>query len=296
MIADRPHPPPELISVIVPVLDAEAYVGDQMEALSRQTYAGRWELVVADNGCRDRTIDVVRSWAPRLPELRVADATARRGLNHARNAGAQAARGDFLTFCDADDVVSPGWLEAMARAATDSDLVGGRLEFDKLNDPLVRAWRVKQPMTGLQSDHGFMTYAPGGNLGVWASVVHAVGWDERFRFGSSDHVFTWRAQLDGYTLAYADDAVIHQRFRTTLRALARQYYRYGKSGPHLHKAFRGDGIPPPDNAGALRYWRRVVKDIPRLHRSAELRGNWVRLAAFRIGRLVGSAEARVLCL
>src|SRR4051795_6655976 len=133
---------PRLISVVIPVLDGEAHVGDQLAALAGQTYRGDWELVVADNGCSDRTIEIVQGWGPRLPSLTIADATTRRGLNHARNAGASAARGDFLVFCDADDVAGPGWLEAMARAASDADIVGGRLEGGALNAPGVRAGRA----------------------------------------------------------------------------------------------------------------------------------------------------------
>jgi hypothetical protein len=131
---------------------------------------------------------------------------------------------------------------------------------------------------------------------VWTSVVRDVGWDERFTFGSSDHAFTWLAQIRGYRLEFAADAVMHQRFRTSMLGMARQHYRYGKSGPHLYKAFRDLGIPPPDNREALRRWRRLVASLPTACRSREVRGDSVRLASFRLGRLVGSIRARVLCL
>src|SRR5687767_10581339 len=113
----------------MPVLDGEAHIGDQLAALAAQTYRGDWELVVVDNGCTDRSMDIVREWEPRLPSVTIVDATARRGLNRARNAGAAAARGDFLAFCDADDVATHGWLEAMAEGATGADMIGGRLEW-----------------------------------------------------------------------------------------------------------------------------------------------------------------------
>jgi glycosyltransferase involved in cell wall biosynthesis len=289
--------PPALASVIVPVLNAEAHVAEQLAALAAQTYAGDWELVVADNGCTDRTIAIVESWAAKLPALTIADATSRRGLNHARNAGAAAARGELLVFCDADDVATPGWLDAMVTAARDAELVGGRLEFESLNDPVVRAWRPKAGvMTALVRDHRFLPYAPGGNMAVWARVAREIGWDEAFTFGSSDHGFAWHAQLAGHRIAFAPDAVIQQRFRRTMLATARQFYRYGRSGPQLYSAFREHGMPPPDNRDALRRWRKLARTLPDLFASRELRGSWVRTAAFRVGRLVGSARARVLCL
>lgn len=287
---------PELISVIIPVLNGEDHLGAQLEALASQTYEGDWELVVVDNGCTDRTVEVARSWEDRLPSLTIADARRRRGLNHARNAGAAAARGDFLAFCDADDVAALGWLEAMAAAAPHADVVGGRNEWETLNDPVAIAWRPSRPMTRLMRDHGFLPYAPGGNLGVWRRVAREVEWDESFRFGGSDQVFAWRVQLAGYRLAYAPEALMRLRFRHSMRALARQHYGYGLSGAYVHRAFRDAGIPGADNRAALRQWGRLLRDAPDLWGSRERRGNWLRRLAFRSGRLVGSLRARNLVL
>jgi glycosyltransferase involved in cell wall biosynthesis len=296
MTGSRQADPPELISVIVPVLNEEDHLADQLAALAAQTYRGRWELVVVDNGCTDGSMEVVRSFRERLPALTIVDARAKRGLNRARNAGAAAARGDFLAFCDADDVASPGWLAAMAHAARDADLVGGRNEWEALNDPMVLAWRTSAPMTDLMRDLGWLRFAPGGNLGVWASVAREIGWDERFAFGGSDQVFAWGAQAAGYRLAFAPDAVMQLRFRRTIRATARQFYRYGRAGPRLYLAFREAGIPKPDNRRALGIWRGLVTGLPDLWASRARRGCWVRAAAYRVGRLVGSARARTLVL
>jgi glycosyltransferase involved in cell wall biosynthesis len=278
------------------VRNGEAHVAEQLAALAGQRYDGEWELLVVDNGCRDRTLKIVRSFAPGLPALRVIDATASPGLNRARNAGVAAARGDFIAFCDADDVATPGWLAALAAAAATADLVGGRLEWETLNAPEVRAWRPQAPMTELLAENGFLRYAPGGNMGVWTRVARELGWEEQFRFGSSDHGFAWRAQLAGYSLAFAPDALMGQRFRGTIWALARQQFRYGHSGPALYRAYRAAGMPPPDNRRALRIWKRLLRTLPDLWRSRERRGRWVQLASFRLGRAVGSVQARVACL
>jgi glycosyltransferase involved in cell wall biosynthesis len=289
-------PAPQLISVVMPVRDGEAHVAQQLAALAMQRYRGRWELVVSDNGCRDRTIEIVRSFASRLPAITVADATARPGLNHARNVGVAAARGDFIAFCDADDVAAPDWLQELAGAAADADIVGGRLEWESLNDPVVQAWRAQKPMTDLLVDHGFLRYAPGGNMGVWTRVAREIGWEEQFTFGSSDHGFAWRAQLAGYRLVFAPDAVMRQRFRSTVRSMARQQFNYGRSGPALLRAYRGLGLPKPDNRKALLSWYSLLRTAPDLWRSRALRGRWIRKIAFRIGRVVGSLQVRLLCL
>lgn len=280
----------------MPVLNGEAHIADQLAALATQTYDGDWELVVSDNGCSDRTMEIVERWRPRLPSLTVADASARKGLNYARNTGAYVARGDFLALCDADDVVTPGWLAAIAEASQDTDIVSGRMEWDELNDPVVRSWRPQAPMTDLVVGHGFLRYAPGGNMGVWTHLARRLRWDEQFTYGSSDYGFAWRAQLAGYRLAFAHDALIQQRFRGTIRAMASQHFRYGRSGPLLHRAYSYAGLPDPDNRQALEEWRRLVTTLSDLWTSRERRGRWVRAASFRLGRLVGSLRAGILCL
>src|SRR5512132_3931492 len=121
------------LSVIVPCRDAESTLAAQLEALSRQVYAGDWEVVVADNGSRDRSRELAASFAARLPGLRIVEAGEVRGAAHARNAGARAASHDRLLFVDADDEVGDEWVGALAEALGSERLVASRFELRKLN-------------------------------------------------------------------------------------------------------------------------------------------------------------------
>ena len=55
------------VSVVVVMRNAAATIGEQLEALSRQDYAGPWEVVLADNGSTDDSVAVARQWEDRLP-------------------------------------------------------------------------------------------------------------------------------------------------------------------------------------------------------------------------------------
>ncbi len=281
--------------MIIPVRNGERHISHQLEALSRQSYTGTWELVVVDNGCTDKTLEVVEEWRDRLPPVTVVDASGRRGLNYARNRGAAGARGDLLAFCDADDVVSPGWLEALATAALNADLVAGPLDVERLNDGLVRAWRPESSMTRLEPKHNLLPHAPGGNCAVWRDVALELGWDERFTFGSSDIEFSWRVQRAGYTLAMAEDAAVHLRFRENKWELARQYFRYGVSDAKLYRRFRREGMERSSPREAVRTWWKLVRSAGELA-STEGRGRWLRVAGRSSGRVVGSVRWRVLFL
>lgn len=286
---------PQLVSVVMPVLDAEHHIGEQVAALREQTYGGDWELVLVDNGSTDQSIAVARALSRGLPSLRVVETPLRRNLNHARNVGAAEARGSLLAFCDADDVAAPGWLAALVHGAAEAELAAGRLELHSLNSELVRAWHPHEPVDRLpHGGHGFLPFAPGGNCAVWTEVAREIRWDESFRFGSSDKEFAWRAQLAGHRLTYVPDAVIGRRFKARLPAIARQHFDYGRSHAQLYRSFRSAGMTRPPHAEAVSEWRRLRRRLwPALKYPAE-RGRWTRQAAIRCGRLAGSARTGVL--
>lgn len=290
---------PELVSVIIPVLNGEPHITDQLEALSKQDYDGRWEVLIVDNGSTDGTLAVARSWRDSLPEMRFADASTRRGLNHARNVGAWTARGDFLAFCDADDVVAPGWLSGLVRASPDLDIVGGRVHVEgDANWARTRAAAdglpVKRVFRGLRRERAlaYLPAAPGGNCGIWSSVARELTWDEAFTFGSSDIEFCWRAVLSSYRLGIAPEAVIWRRERPGLGRLIRQWYAYGLSDVQLFRSFRHLGMP----RDTLTTWAWLLSHPAKLIQGRSSRREWLGYAARRAGRVSGSIRFRVLFL
>jgi glycosyltransferase involved in cell wall biosynthesis len=285
-----------VVSVVVPVLNGAATLGAQLQALADQEFQGRWEVIVVDNGSSDHSVEVARSFEGRLSGLQVLDASGRRGTSHARNVGARAARGGFLAFCDHDDVVAPGWVGAIAEAAAVFDVVGGRMECRLLNSSAVASWRHMQPREGLSVSLGFLPYAPGGNCGVRASVFRDLhGWDEDWAFSGQDVDFSWRAQLASYRLGYAPEAVVHYRFRTDLRAMARQAYGYGHGHTWLYREYRDRGVARQRAISGLKAWAFLLIHAHRLFQP-DRRGAWVFSVALRTGRFVGSLKNRVLLL
>ncbi len=288
--------PGPAVTVVVPVRDVAATIGEQLAALAGQDFTGPWEVVVADNGSRDTTLDVVRSWKDRLPAMRIVAASERPGVSHARNVGAAAARAELLAICDGDDVVVPGWLSAIVAASGSYDLLAGAIDEESLNPPPVRAWRRPRDPGGPPVIRGFLPYAVGANCAVWKRVVEDIGgWNEDYVVGGNDVEFSWRAQLHGHRLGYVPDAVVRYRYRDDLRSWARQSYRGGRASAHLAADFRAAGLPPVPLRRVLRNWLRLLVRSPRLLRPGP-RGWWVGEAASALGRVRGSIEFRVLAL
>lgn len=287
---------PSLVSIVIPNLNGENTLGEQLDALAAQTYRGDWEVVIADNGSTDRSVALAREWSERHARFRLVDASQRRGRNAARNRGASSARGELILFCDNDDVVSPDWLEAMVDALAEYDLVGGWIEQDELNEGNA-GWRTPAPRDRLPIAVGFLPFAPSGNCGIRASVLERLGgWSERYEGGGEDEELSFRAALAGYKLGFAPRAVIHYRHRTDGGSFARQQYAFGREEAHLYRDFSQDGLPSSSIRTALIEWAWIGWHLPDLFRSDEGRGKWIGKAANRWGRLAGSLKYRVLYL
>ena len=106
---------PDLLSVVVPVYDVEAYLPAALDSLLGQEGVPL-EVVVVDDGSTDTSGDLAERYAGRDARVRVVH-TDNHGLGAARNEGVRHATGDLLAFCDSDDVVPPGRLRDDGRHA-----------------------------------------------------------------------------------------------------------------------------------------------------------------------------------
>ncbi len=288
--------PLTLVSVIMPVLNAAGTIGEQLEGLARQCFDGNWELIVADNGSVDATMEIVDRFGGLLP-LRTVDARLAVGPGAVRNLAAAGCRGELLVFCDADDVVSPSWLAALVCRARDADLVGGCIDENDLNAKHVRQWRpAQQPGGTLASPGGYLPFASSANLAVWSDVFFHLDGFRSGGFSHEDVDLCWRAQLRRFTLLYAPDAVVHYRHRRTLRALAGQSYQYGKGSVVLYRRFRAHGLRREPVRVVLGSWRAIATRVPDLWADRGRQGAYVQMAATRAGRLVSSVQHGTLFL
>ncbi len=100
-----------LISVIVPVYNLEQYLGRCLDSLFAQTHR-ELEVIAVDDGSTDSSPKILDEYAQREPRLKVIHKP-NGGVSSARNAGLAAATGDFIGFCDGDDIVEPGMYERL---------------------------------------------------------------------------------------------------------------------------------------------------------------------------------------
>jgi len=287
-------PPDPTVSVVVPVLNATDTIGALFDSLAAQSYDGAWEVIVADNGSTDGSVEEVRSWEARLPGLRIVSSGERRGCAYALNAGTEVARAPLIAYCNDDDVVSPGWLAAMVGILEYHELATGPIDLSLLNSPETYRWRGVTGWERLPKWHHFLDCGLGCNLAARRTLFDALGGFDGTMNHGSDFDFEWRAQLAGATLGFAPDAVVHWRSRDSPSAYFRAHVGYGEAGVRLFARFGSRGMPRRLGAGLIRLVLSALSCPLLLFKNQRYR--WLAGAGSSAGRVLGSWRHRVLYL
>lgn len=115
-----------LISVIVPVYNGQDYLADCIDSIENQTY-GNLEIIIINDGSTDQTSDVCDRLQTAYDNVRILTMNDK-GVSAARNAGIEAAKGEYATFVDADDRLRFETLSILydCMVRTESDVAGCR--------------------------------------------------------------------------------------------------------------------------------------------------------------------------
>ncbi len=105
----------QLVSILIPAWNAERWIGPCIESAVGQTWP-RKEIIVVDDGSRDRTFDAARKYVS--AEVKVT-AQENRGASAARNHALSIAQGDYIQWLDADDLLRPDKIERQMQGAED---------------------------------------------------------------------------------------------------------------------------------------------------------------------------------
>jgi GT2 family glycosyltransferase len=274
---------------VIPVRDGAHTIGACLDSLLRLRYPeDRVELRVVDNGSRDGTADVLRSYGDGI--VRLEEAT--RGPAAARNAGLRGARGEVIAFTDADCRVDPDWLTAVVAPLNDPrvGIAGGTIRaippasdverFGELIHDHRQAIEVFEP-----------PYAITMNWASRRAVLDELGgFDERFR-RCEDVDLSYRMTRAGYTLAFAPEAIVYHHNEGNLAGLFREGFQHGFHGVHAlkhHQEFlQGFGHARVDRQGYIAIGARML-DWARGRDRSTSRCDAVFNSGKKAGKLLGS--------
>ena len=230
------------VSVVVPVYNDPDGIEATLDALRRQTApSDRYEVIVVDNGSTDETRDVVREFLrdEAFEGLRLFVEDRVRGSYAARNAGVSAATGSVVAFVDADMIVDPGWIEAVARemALTDAAYLACDVRLFTTGEEGTVAKYNRLKDLNVERFIEELSFGPTCSLVVTRALLEDVGgFDARLR-SSGDVEFGNRVAASGRDLRYESDVVVYHPTRTTLGALLRKSRRVGRGKTQLRRYY-----------------------------------------------------------
>ncbi|GAA2616696.1 glycosyltransferase family 2 protein [Streptomyces axinellae] len=199
------------LSVIVPCHNVQEFAQDTLRSLANNAGPAT-EFILVDDCSTDATSDILDEWGRRLPRATVIRHEENKGIARSRNAGIDAATGDYLTFLDGDDWYGPGYLDELVACieglgcdfvrtdhvqSTGDKRVVRRAPApvrDKVLDPRDT---IAPPQAETMVDYPF----------VWAGIYHRdLFADGAMRFAAElrtaeDRLWTWRLHLRARTFA-----------------------------------------------------------------------------------------------
>lgn len=198
-------------ALVIPAYNRAHLIGETIDsALAQGTPFS--EIIVVDDGSTDDTLAVLEKYAGRITVI----ATDNRGVQAARNTGIRAAKSDYVTLCDSDDLLEPDFLDVfsawLARNPS-CDLL--YTNFVSFNETTVFGDRLSYAPPGLYDD-----LSP--RDGVWVDMPDLVERIVKFQILFVTGMTVKRAMFDvigGYDVAF--NRVGAEDFEFTLRAVAR---------------------------------------------------------------------------
>lgn len=134
------------VSVVMPVFNVQAYVGQAVASVLAQRFAD-FELIVVDDGGSDNSVEICRTFID--PRIRIVQ-QANRGLAGARNTGISLARGRYIALLDSDDAWAPDKLERHVSHLDANPSVGASYSGAELMDCRGRLLGMRQrPKAGM---------------------------------------------------------------------------------------------------------------------------------------------------
>jgi cellulose synthase/poly-beta-1,6-N-acetylglucosamine synthase-like glycosyltransferase/peptidoglycan/xylan/chitin deacetylase (PgdA/CDA1 family)/spore germination protein YaaH len=218
------------VSIIVPAYKEEKVIARTIESLLDSTYR-KFEVIVVDDGSPDRTSEVVREHFSRDERVRLFTKT-NAGKAAALNYGLHHATGEIIVALDADTIFPPEALSALAHRFYDPHIgaVAGNAKVgNRIN--VVTRWQALEYITSQNLDRrafaslNCITVVPGA-VGAWRRELLESAGGFASDTLAEDQDLTIKVRRLGYKIGYEEKAIAWTEAPDTLRALAKQRFRW----------------------------------------------------------------------
>jgi glycosyltransferase involved in cell wall biosynthesis len=144
----------ELISIVIPVYNAEKYIKECVCSVLNQSYANL-ELILINDGSKDNSLEIIKTLSNEDSRIKIIDID-NNGVSNARNQGIFLASGKYIVFIDADDYITPDYISYMYNLTevTKAQMVISTNYFNdenekNVNNETIKTWSAEECTTNL---------------------------------------------------------------------------------------------------------------------------------------------------
>jgi len=131
-----------IVSVVMPLYNCERYVAEAIDSVREQTFTN-WELIVVDDGCTDKSCEIVQEYAKNDKRIKLLhNPSPNRMPSSPRNIGIQAATGRYIAFLDSDDIWLKDKLRQQLEMFKDKRTAVVYSDYEKIDEHSHRSARI----------------------------------------------------------------------------------------------------------------------------------------------------------
>jgi glycosyltransferase involved in cell wall biosynthesis len=209
-----------LVSILIPAYNSEEWIAESLQSVVRQTWE-RKEVIVVDDGSRDRTAEIARSFAAKNVKV---VSTENQGLSAAVNNAYRICQGDYIQELDSDDLISPNKIELQLSALRESDTKRimlsspwGHFYYRHRRARFVRnsLWNDLSPADWLSRKMGDNFHMQNATWLVSRELAEAAGpWDESLRYDQDGEYFS-RVLAHSHGVRFVEEGRVYYRLSGT---------------------------------------------------------------------------------
>jgi biofilm PGA synthesis N-glycosyltransferase PgaC len=229
------------LTVIIAAFEEEAVIAETLHSLRNVTYEGLIEVIVVDDGSRDRTVAVAQESATAFALIdrfafRILELEVNGGKAEALNIALAAAQNDLIITIDADTTLEPDSItilvERLLSSPIDTAAVAGAVLVANANESLIagaQQWDYLHGIAAVKRMQGMYSsiLVAQGAFSIYErrALLEVGGWPNCV---GEDIVLTWALLKQGYHTDYAENAIAWTRVPKTARGLAHQRKRWAR--------------------------------------------------------------------
>ncbi len=226
------------VSIVVPVFNGEKTIRKCIKSLLAQNYPmQKREILVVDNNSTDKTVE----FASQFP-VRILFEKEVQGSYAARNLGIKHSKGQIIAFTDATCRAEKDWLKNLIVGFNSKEVgcVGGILMSERsitFIQEFCHDIGTHKTKRDLQKESQLFV---GGNVAIKKEVFEKLGLFDNFFVSGGDGEYSYRILLDRrFKIRFKENAKVYYSYRSNLKGLLKQAYKYGKGIAHFRLKYYG---------------------------------------------------------